>query len=217
MFSLSSSIDEGKHPFQAGFMISFLASLLPGIVNILTIQLAITESYIVASWFALGALSAELICAKICLLLLNRVYKFATRILEWLVLLVLVAFSIMSLIASVNGTVPRATNAIRNDLPPFIFGFLTMAINPGLAPFWLGWTTIVSERKILKPNKTAGYLVGIGFGSLIASAIFIGCGHFLFSALMIEERVLHFIFGCVFSIMTFAYAGKLLRIKRAQG
>jgi hypothetical protein len=67
----------------------------------------------------------------------------------------------------------------------------------------------------LKLNKGAvlSYLVGIGLGSLVANAIFIGCGHFLFSTLIINERTLHFIFGCVFSIMTFVYAGKLLRTK----
>lgn len=213
MPSFPTSVNVGKYPFQAGFMISFLASLPPGIVNILTIQLAITESYIVAFWFALGALAAELICAKICFVFMNRVIKFelVTRILQWLVLIVLLALSIMSFIASVNEAVQRANNPIRTDLSPFIFGFLTMAVNPGLIPFWMGWTTILFERKILKPDKgtEAGYLSGIGLASLIASAIFIACGQFLFSALAIKARSLHFVFGCVFAIMALVYAGKL--------
>jgi threonine/homoserine/homoserine lactone efflux protein len=131
----SPSINANKYLFHAGFMISLLAALAPGIVNILTVRLVITESYIVASWFAIGAVTAELISARICLELINRAFKFefAVRILQWLVVIIFVAFSIMSFIASVNGSVEQS-NPIRNDLSPFIFGFLTMAINPGMIP-----------------------------------------------------------------------------------
>jgi len=213
MFPLSSSVNESKYPFHAGFIVSFLASLPPGIVNILTIQLAITENYIAASWFAAGALAAEIICAKFSLMLMNRAIgiDFIIRILRWLVLIILIALSITSFLASVRGTVGDASSPIRNDLPPFIFGFLTMAVNPGVIPFWLGATAMLFERKILKANNGTdiSYLAGIGLGSVIASTVFIACGHFLFSTFIIREQILHFIFGCVFSIMTLMYARKL--------
>jgi hypothetical protein len=187
-------------------------------VNILEVELAMTENYIVASWFSLGALTAEMIYAKICMTLMTRAFQFGPliRILRWLVLIILIALAIMSFIASGSGAVQRADNPIRNDLPPFIFGFVTMAVNPGVVPFWLGWTTILFERRILKSNNDGdiGYLTGIALGSIIASALFIACGHFLLSTLFIKSQTLHFIFGCMFSILTFWYAGRLFGQKR---
>jgi threonine/homoserine/homoserine lactone efflux protein len=218
MFPLSSAANESKYPFHAGFIVSFLASLPPGIVNILTIQLAITESYMVAFRFAIGALAAEIICAKVCLVLMNGAFKFelTIRILQWLVLVILLALSVTSFIASAQGNAQAVNNPLRNDLSPFIFGFLTMAINPGLIPFWLGWTTIFFQRKILRSDNGSeiAYLAGIALGSLIASGLFIGGGHFLFSALVVKEQTLHFIFGCVFSIMAIVYAFRLPGLKR---
>lgn len=216
MIPLSASGNVGKYPLLVGFILSFLASLPPGMVNILTIQLALTESYIVAFQFALGALAAELILANICVVFVNRACKFAgvTRILQALMLIALMVLTTLSFVGSVKQEVQQANILAGNDLSPFIYGFLTMSINPGLVPFWIGTTTILVERKILKTNKAmiAGYLLGIGVGSVIASVTFIACGHFFFSTLAIKTQALHFIFGWVFAIMAIIYAGKLLGV-----
>lgn len=218
MLPLSSSITPGKNIFFTGFLISFLASLPPGMTNIMTVRLAMTGDYISASWFALGILTAEIMYAKLCSVVINQMSRigFIVKILQGIVLLVFVAMATMSFIASGKEAVHGTAKLIGSDLSPFIFGFLLMAINPVQIPFWLGWTTILLEKRILTSNQHGhiSYLLGVGLGSLMASAIFIASGQFLFSFLILKERAVHFIFGSVFAIMAIMHASKLFGVKR---
>ena len=218
MLPLPSSLKPGKYLFHTGFLLSFLASLPPGMTNVVTVRLAMAGDYINASWFALGILTAEIMYAKICSAVINQMSRFEiiVRTLQWVLLLILTAMATVSFMASAEEPVQDTGALIAGHLPPFIFGFLLMAVNPVQLPFWLGWSTILLEKKILISNQHghASYLVGIGLGSLTASAIFIVSGQFLFSFLVMEERHVHFIFGCIFTIMALMHAGKLFAVKR---
>jgi threonine/homoserine/homoserine lactone efflux protein len=210
----TSVIKSGKYLFHSGFLISFLGSLPPGMTNVITIQLAISGQYLNAAWFALGTVIAEVIYAKICLAMINQIFRFEfiIKMLRWFVLVALSAMAITSFIAFAKGWVHSTGDLIAGDESAFISGFLLMAINPVQIPFWLGWTTILVERKIqvFSPQSQTAYLSGIGLGSLLASATFIAGGQFLFNFLPSKGPQLHFVFGCAFAIMALMQGYKLL-------
>ena len=218
MFSLSSTLKAGNHPtpFYSGFLVSFVGSLPPGTVNILLIQLAI-EDYGAAAWFALGSVVAEIVCVRLCLILMNRILKFQfiIRILQWIVLIVLVSLSMMSFAATSNGMVHSSSPMVLNTIPPFLFGFLIMIINPVQLPFWLGWTTILFEKNVLVSGGPAtGYITGIATGSLIACALFIVGGKALSSFLSMEQYIMQLVFGCVFAVMALVQVKQIIRHRR---
>jgi threonine/homoserine/homoserine lactone efflux protein len=213
MLPLPSSVKPGKYVFQTGFLVSFLASLPPGITNIVTVRLSMTGDYMNASLFALGIMTAEIIYAKFCSTLMNHMFRsqFIVRIFQGVVLLILTAMAILSFIASARERTYDTGDLVAGNFPPFVFGFLLMAINPVQIPFWLGWTTILLEKKILDSNQHGqlSYLLGIGLGSLLASIIFITLGSFLLSWVAVGERALHFIFGGIFTIMALVHVRKV--------
>ncbi len=183
--------------------------------NMVTIRLALGGDYRAACWFVLGIMVAEVIYAKVSSALVKQMFRFAliVRILQWIVLAILVVMATLSLLASAKGSVQRHSDVISGDLSPFVLGFLLMAINPVQIPFWIGWATILSEKRIFdfSRNGQLGYLTGVALGSLLASAIFIASGQFLSSVLSMNERLLHLIFGCVFVVMSLMQARKLFR------
>jgi threonine/homoserine/homoserine lactone efflux protein len=221
MLPLHSSIKPGKYVFPTGFLISFLGSLPPGMTNIITIRLATSGDYPKAVWFALGTLVAEVMYAKICSALVNRIFKFEfiVTILQWLVLLIFGAMAVMSFISAVNTPVQTTEYFSENDVSPFILGFVLMIINPVQIPFWLGWATILTEKKILTPGSLGdlSYLFGVGLGSVVASALFIVSGQLIFSFLEVRQPTMHFVFGCLFTLMTLMQAAKLFRSERKIG
>ncbi|HYC87405.1 MAG TPA: LysE family transporter [Chryseosolibacter sp.] len=214
MVRFPSYVKHGPYLFLTGFLISFLASLPPGMTNIITIRLATSGEYVSAMWFALGIFMAEIIYAKICSLIVRRMLKFdfIMTVLQWVVLLVLAVMTVMSFTASGQSPVPDAEPLPASKLSPLVLGFVLMAINPVQIPFWLGWATILTERKLLTPGHYGDmdYLVGVGLGSLAASALFIFFGGLLFSFAGVDEQVMHFIFGCVFAVMTMLQAKRVL-------
>jgi threonine/homoserine/homoserine lactone efflux protein len=206
------SIASTRHPFQAGALISFIASLPPGIVNVLTVHLAITQGYADASWFALGALAAEIICVIVCLWLMHHIAKlsFLSRLLQLITIVALIVLCIVSFIASADVHIQNNI-LVDNNKVPVVFGFITMAINPGLLPFWFGCTSLLFERKLLRSDGSKfGYLLGISLGSLAASALFISTGRLLLSGLKLHEQALYFFSGCVFLIMAIIQVRKML-------
>jgi threonine/homoserine/homoserine lactone efflux protein len=210
--ALSSSVKPGKYIFHTGFLVSFLASLPPGMTNVVTLQLAMLGDYVKASSFALGVVAAEVIYAKICSSLVSRMLKFEfiVTMLQWLVFLIFVAMAVMSFL-SIKTSVHNTEHLLQRDISPFILGFFLMAINPVQIPFWIGWITILTEKKIFVsgPYADLNFVLGVGLGSLAASAIFIASGQLLFSFLDIKKTVMHFTFGCIFGVMAVMQAVRL--------
>jgi threonine/homoserine/homoserine lactone efflux protein len=205
--------------FYTGFIISFLGSLPPGTVNIITIEIAGTDGYYSALSFAAGCAIAELICVKACLLLMVKVVRlsFFTRTVQWLSFLVMATLSFTSFRTVFNETTINPIHLLNDNISSlFIAGLIMMIINPVQVPFWLGWTTILVERKIPlhQSAESLNYIMGIALGSLIASALFIGMGQLLSPLLIKKQSFFHFLFGCTFAAMAILQLWRI-RTKKA--
>jgi threonine/homoserine/homoserine lactone efflux protein len=207
-----------RSPFYAGFVISFLGSLPPGTVNVLLVQIAGSQHFSSACWFALGSVMAELVCVKVCLTLMNKVMKLSiiTRLLQWLSLLVLVVLAIVSFIRFSTDEISFGVTSVFHGKSPLLWGFVFMIINPVQIPFWMGWTSVLFENKILTLNAKEDhfYMIGIGSGSVLASVLFIAAGHSISFWLFTHQRLVHFLFGCLFITMALLQARKMIRLKQ---
>lgn len=73
----------------SAILISFVGSLPLGTVNVVTVQLAITDGYSTALWFAAGCLIAEMLYVGISLTMMDRIMKIGIllKLLQWVSLI----------------------------------------------------------------------------------------------------------------------------------
>jgi threonine/homoserine/homoserine lactone efflux protein len=196
----------------AGFLISFVGSLPPGTTNLILIDIA-GGNTVNAISFAIGCFVAELLCVKFCLMIIHGAYRlrFLQKIIQWLSLALLILLSFASFMISTSFLSAAAAILLPDSKSPFVIGFLIMIFNPVQIPFWTGWTLIVVERRsaTLDFSEQLMYLLGIGVGSLLASAAFIFAGDYLSGFLQRHQQVLHFILGCTFGVMAIIQAKRI--------
>jgi threonine/homoserine/homoserine lactone efflux protein len=201
-----------------GFVISFLGSLPPGTTNILMIQLSATRGYLVSSWFALGCMAAEVICVYMCVKIMSRITqsRLLIKSLEWVSFMVIL-WLVVSSFASVKDPHPMGVPVIPEHFSPFMFGLLLMLINPVQIPFWVGWTTILIERKILHAygHDNIQYIIGIAAGSLLASLLFIAGGHAISGWIAGRQALMQWVFGLALVIIAITQVVKIVRRRKA--
>lgn len=181
--------------------ISFIGSLPPGTTNVLTIQLAASEGKLTAGFFALGCLAAEILYVALSLYVMVRLLRYERLIkyLQWISLAVLLGLAFVSFKATLNDSPSKVIKVI-SGYSPFLFGFILMIINPVQIPFWLGWNSILLEKKMLqlKWSHYIFYTVGAGAGSLLASFMFIFAGNWVLS--FVTQQYFYYIIAIVFLI-----------------
>ncbi len=181
--------------------VSFIGSLTPGTTNVLTLQLAASEGKLTAGFFALGCLVGEGLYVALSLYVMDRLlrYERLVKFLQWISLVVLLGLAFVSLTAAVNDS-PHTVVDVISGHSSFVFGFILMIINPVQVPFWLGWTSILLEKKMLQPKWShyICYTVGASLGSLLASIIFILVGDWVL--LFVTQQYFHYIIAVVFLI-----------------
>ena len=77
---------------------------------------------------------------------------------------------------------------------------LLSILNPMHIPFWMGWNSVLKERRILdsKPGMYSSYIIGIGLGSIAGLMIFILSGKYIFQNYQQYNYVIAFIMGCLY-------------------
>ena len=169
----------------------------------MTIQLATENGLSVAILFATGCLLAELVTVAASVFLVDRMIQFkgVLRFLQWITLVVLLALTIGSFVAAIGKPIYQIGSAW-NGSSPLIFGFALMIVNPVQFPFWLGWTTVLLERKILRTGCVhyCLYVLSVGIGSMLASICFILLGRMLLAHWFIVPGVFHAILGTLFLV-----------------
>jgi threonine/homoserine/homoserine lactone efflux protein len=189
--------------FGAGLLLSFLGSLPPGTTNLLTVQLVAEHGYTVAVLFATGCLLAELVTVTASFFLVDRMLRFKVvmSVLRWISLVILLALAIGSFVAAAGQPLYKI-GAAWDGSSPLIFGFALMIVNPVQLPFWLGWTTVLLEKRILKPGCFQYYLyvISSGLGSMLASICFILAGRFLIVNWSIAPGIFYGSLGVLFLV-----------------
>jgi len=194
-----------------GFVVSFLGSLPPGTTNVLEIQLAATKGYEVAAWFAIGCMISEVLCVCLCVTIMDRISEtpLLMRALEWVSMLVII-WIVVSSFSPLKGF--ALMEVPEGDLETLLFGVVIMAINPVQLPFWVGWTTILMQRKLLRPARADNtqYIIGIALGSIIASVLFIAGGHVITRWISGRETLIQWIFGLTFVVIALVHLKKII-------
>lgn len=200
--------------FLAGLIVSFLGSLPLGTTNVMAMKLSIELGLSEAIQFSVGSLTVELIYVRLSLFAVDwlRKKQVVMRYLNLLTLLILALLMIDSFQMALH---PESTAPIAIDkvLPPLLFGMFLCSISTAQIPFWLGWSTILMEKKILKPNGGTywNYLLGIGLGTFLANGIFIYGGKLAGDSLQAHPSLLYWMIGSFYLLTTFWHVWRMLK------
>ena len=204
--------------FFWGLIVSFLGTLPLGTLNIAAMQMSVQESISNALYFSFGCILTEMIYVRISLIGVSwiRNQKKLIKWLEWVTLGIVVALAIGSFIAAGKNSNEKNV-MLNNDMNRFVLGLLLSAINPAQIPFWLGWSTVLFTKNILKPNNTNYYLYisGIGTGSVMGNCVFIFGGRYVAEKLDANMNLLNWIIGGIFLLAALIQLVKILWHKDA--
>lgn len=205
--------------FFVGMGISFLGSLPLGTLNIAAMQIAITDGYSEALWFATGVFLVEIFYVRLSLVAMDKIRKHEKilKALEWVTLFIVVALAVSSFVAAAKNN-PQAKNIIlSNTMHRFILGFMMSAVNPVQIPFWFGWSTVLFTKKVLLPkgNHYNIYILGIGLGTMFGFCVFIFGGSFIVDKLNANQSTLNWVIGGIFSLTALIQLWRMMRHKDA--
>lgn len=202
------------HIGVAGFLISLLGSLPPGLLNILAFQYSDQSGSGSALFYATGATLAEMITVLVVLSgmkWLHRQRNFFS-ILEWLTALFLLLFATACFVAA--GSMQDLSKLLPNSgLPPFITGFLFSLLNPLHIPFWLGWSGFLYGKGTLKKTRLhyQMFTLGIGIGTLGGFLLYISGGVYFFESIQQNRFLVNIFFGIVLLAAALIHIRKIRR------
>ncbi len=205
--------------FFTGMVISFLGSLPLGTMNVAAMQIAITDGYTKALWFAMGILLVEIIYVRISLVAMDKIRKHEKilKALEWITLFIVVALAVSSFVAASKNNAHTKNILLSNSMPRFILGLFMSAVNPVQIPFWFGWSTVLFTKRILLPRNDHYnmYIFGIGLGTFLATCVFIFGGKYIVEKLNTNQHTLHLIIGSIFTVTSIIQIWKMFIKKDA--
>ncbi|MBA3648285.1 MAG: LysE family transporter [Chitinophagales bacterium] len=190
--------------FFAGMTISFLGTLPLGTINLIILQLAITDGYNVSILFAFAFLLVEMLYVRISLVAMDFIMKQKRilKMMEWITFFIVIALAISSFIAAAKNDAHAKNVLLNHPSHPFLLGLFISAINPIPLPFWFGWSTILFTKKILLPknNYYNIYTIAIGLGTLIGSCIFVFGGQLIAVKFGANQKIMNWTIGFIFAI-----------------
>ncbi len=199
--------------FFVGMIISFIGTITPSPLNLTAMQISIHESIRVANYFSLGTILSELVYVRLCLVGVSwiRKQKILFRWLEWITFALIVALSIGSFIAAAKSH--AAQNVILdNNLNRFLLGMIMSALTPMHIPFWIGWSTVLFSKKILKTDNLNYYIyiIGIGIGTFLGNCLYIFSGKYIVELLNTNPTILNRLIGLILAITALILLVKIL-------
>ena len=188
--------------FFWGMFISFLGTLPLGTLNITAMQIGLQESINNAFYFSFGCLLSEMIYVRLSLVGLHWIRKQVKlmKLMEWITLFIILALAAGSFIAASKAVAGEKNVLLNNHLPRFVLGIFLSAVNPVQIPFWLGWSTLLFQKGILKPVNThyCFYITGIGVGTLLGYFIFIIGGRWIVEKITESQSYINWVIGGIF-------------------
>jgi len=201
--------------FFWGWLISFLGSLPLGTMNVTATSISVTQGTTAATLFAFGGLLTETVCLCIALAAMDWVRKQQKLFLvfEWLTVTIILFLAITSFIAAwqMKGFGNNAISSL--TINNFLFGALLSALNPLHIPFWIGWTTMLINKKTLIPGKKVYlvYVAGISVGTIAGFDVFIYGGNYVIRLLNNKQHFVNWFIGGVLFITAIIQLYKIWR------
>lgn len=156
--------------FLVAFVVSYIGSIPPGLINISVMQMSIQGHRAAALMLGLGAIMIEFLYAAIAITFLQL---FQNNDTIYLVLQIVTAFGLIGLGISnyLSNTTSKSVGTMRRfrKRAAFTKGLLLGLLNPLTIPFWLGVTTyLLSTNWIsLDGHFFWTYLAGLAVGTYI--------------------------------------------------
>ncbi|MDQ2719919.1 MAG: LysE family transporter [Bacteroidota bacterium] len=199
--------------FFWGTIISFFGTLSPSPLNLTAMQISVHESIRIAMYFSLGTILSEIIYVRLCLVGVNWLQKQKTlfKWLEWITFALILALAIGSFIAASKAH-PTQNVILDNNINRFLLGMIMSALTPMHIPFWIGWSTVLFTKKILKANNTNYYIyiAGAAVGTFLANWLYIYSGKYIVETLNTNQSLLNRLLGGVFAITALVLLVKIL-------
>jgi threonine/homoserine/homoserine lactone efflux protein len=189
--------------FFWGMLVSFLGSLPLGTMNVVVTQISVHRGIRDGFEFAIGSMVIEVIIVRIALVSIKWLAKQHKlfRLLEYVTTSVIFFLAVTSFIAAYKMTGFASSLPIQ-AIKPFWTGVFLSLTNPLHIPFWLGWSTVLMNKNILRPSSVQynGYVTGIGIGTIFGFAVFIYAGNFMVSEIQRHQVLLNCVIGIVLLI-----------------
>jgi threonine/homoserine/homoserine lactone efflux protein len=186
-----------------GGFISLMGTLPLGTLNILAMQVSVSEGIRKGIFFSLGVALVEIFYVRLSVVGLGWIMKHARlmRYLEWAAVFIVAALAFGSFRAAFHPSVEKNI-ILTSQLPKFLLGMSLSAINPMQIPFWFGWTTVMFSKEILyhRSDFYNAYVLGIGVGTMLGLMVFVVGGAFLVNRLNASQQLMNLIIGSIFAL-----------------
>jgi threonine/homoserine/homoserine lactone efflux protein len=197
-----------------GMLVSFLGSLPLGTMNVTVTQLSVSNGIKAGFLFAVGSMIVEVIIVRIALVTmkwLGRQHRIF-HLLEYVTASVILFLAIASFVAAYK-MAGFATSLPVKSITPFWTGAFLSVTNPLHIPFWLGWSTVLMNKNILRPDPIEynWYVSGIGVGTMFGFAVFIYAGNSLVSQIQQHQTILNFAIGLVLLLTAAIQVKKMIK------
>lgn len=189
--------------FFWGMMISFLGTLPLGTVNVTATNIAVHDGLHAGFIFSYGCIFIETVCLCIVLAAMDWISKRQKifRLFEWLTTILILVMSAASFVAAYEMRSFGDNVFTAYHLSPFLLGLLLSSLNPLHIPFWIGWTTVLINKKVITPGKNyIFYATGIIVGTLAGFALFIYGGNYIVVQAGNNQQLINWIVGFVLLI-----------------
>lgn len=194
-------IVNGIIPFLAGFLLSFIGSMPPGMINLTVAKAAIDKGLRRALWIGLGAALVESLQAWLAL-------QFAATLRAWegwqvwfqvLAVIVLGGIGLFYLLSKPRRPIARAIHP-RQNLRDFGLGLWISSLNLLAFPYWVFYGTYLQGQHLLHmvPRELVAMSLGVGLGTFLLLWLYARGGQVLVNRL---PAVMHWTHRAVGAVM----------------
>jgi len=198
-----------------GMLVSFLGSLPLGTMNVTVTQISVQRGVTDGFAFAIGSMLIEVLIVRVALVSMKWLAKQHRlfRLLEYVTTSIILFLAIASFVAAYRMTGFASSLPIQT-IKPFWTGTFLSLTNPLHIPFWLGWSSVLMNKNILKPSPAQynWYVVGIGLGTIFGFMVFIYAGNFLVLQIQQHQTLLNCIIGIVLLITAIIQVKKMVAV-----
>lgn len=202
--------------FFTGMLVSFVGTLPLGTLNVAAMQISVSDGVRSAIYFALGALTVEMVYVRISLVAIDWIRKQEKilKILEWVTLLIVLLLAASSFYSALHPKTGKNI-VLSSTLPKYILGLVMSAVNPVQIPFWFGWSTVLFTKKILLPRNDHYnlYILGIGLGTFGGNSVFIFGGQLIVDKLNANQDILSWVIGGIFAVTAIIQLFRIIKKK----
>ncbi|MDN3585972.1 LysE family transporter [Pedobacter aquatilis] len=200
--------------FTAGFLISLLGSIPIGTLNVSIVGLILKSQFGDAIAFGMGAIIVEMLLVWIGITILGKLEKLKAILIILNILMCTVLFTLATLsfisafkMKELKDVIPFSSNY------PFWAGMLLSFLNPLHLPFWMGWTSVLRDKKLLIETSLGYkiYVLSTGLGTSISFVFYGLTGNLFIDFFKKNQYIVNWVIGFTLLFTALIQSYKLLK------